>query len=90
MNDNEHKGGAAKAVGPVILSGLLAQVGAVCPALEPGRDSSREVTVGRRDAWAWTHPAATAQPNLSRPAWFAHPLLPLAGTMQGVPVAAGR
>lgn len=90
MNDNEHKGGAAKAVGPVILSGLLAQVGAVCQALEPGRDSSREVTVGRRDAWAWTHPAATAQPNLSRPAWFAHPLLPLAGTMQGVPVAAGR
>ena len=52
MNVNEQKGGAAKAVGPVILSGLLAQVGAVCQALEPGRDSSREVTVGRRDAWA--------------------------------------
>ena len=31
MDHKEHKGGATKAVGPVILSGLLAQVGAVLP-----------------------------------------------------------
>ena len=50
MDHKEHKGGAAKAVGPVILSGLLAQVGAVRRAHEPGGNSSLKVTVGRRDA----------------------------------------
>jgi hypothetical protein len=41
--------GAAQAVGQVILSGLLAQVGAVCRTHGFDRDSSLKVTVGRRD-----------------------------------------
>jgi hypothetical protein len=49
MQATDGVGGAAQAVGRVILSGLLAQVGAVCRTHGSGRDSSLKVTVGRRD-----------------------------------------
>lgn len=65
--------GAALADGHVVLSGLLAQVGAIYRIHGPGRDSSLEITVGPRDGEACQtaqQPSVQIYEGLRRSAMF--------------------